>query len=315
MIIGKKPSELDSKFLYNLIVGGVSPRPIALVSTISKDGAVNLSPFSFYNAFGMNPPCIVFSPVRRSRDGSFKDTLLNIKETGECVVQAVTYDMVEQVNLSSTEFPKGINEFVKSGLTPIASDLVKPPRVKESPFQLECKLLQIVEVGQSNGSANLIICEILKFHYEEDYVKDNFLQSQKLKLVGRNGGEEYTRAFGEAIFQIPRPAKPNCLGFDGLPKLVRESEILNGNQLARLAMAESLPIQNDVFRFWGINNLVHPQYLDDYSTDIKPEILVDSLRLSLQLGRLPEFHQVESTLGKLITIDLKAAWYVIALYL
>lgn len=309
------PQELDKKLMYNLIVGGVSPRPIALVSTLSIEGKPNLAPFSFYNAFGMNPPCLVFSPVRRSRDGSLKDTLINITETKECVVQAVPFQLVEQVNLASTEFLPEINEFEKSGLTPIDSHLVKPKRVKESPFQMECKLLQIVPVGQSNGSANLVICEIVKFHFEESYLKGDFLDPNLMDLVGRNGGEYYTRASGSALFEIPRPNKNNCVGFDGLPKFILNSNCLTANQIARLAMVEKIPDKSEVLKFWEISNIPKIETEVTISSNLDKKILLKLIRDMIKQGQLISWQNLEKAIGGLILSDCTTAWYVVSLYM
>ena len=167
------PADLSVPEFHRLLLGGVGPRPIALVSTLSEDGKRNLSPFSFFNAFGANPPTVAFSPARRGRDGSLKDTYNNIKSSKECVINAVTYPMVEQISLASTEYETGVDEFIKSGLTALESDLVKPQRVKESPFQMECKLVELKSYGESGGSANLAICEVLKIHVSEDILKRN----------------------------------------------------------------------------------------------------------------------------------------------
>lgn len=309
------PQELDKKLMYNLIVGGVSPRPIALVSTLSKDGKPNLAPFSFFNAFGMNPPCLVFSPVRRGRDGSLKDTLNNIRETKECVVQSVPFRLVEQVNLASTEFVAGINEFEKSGLTSIDSHLVKPKRVAESPFQMECKLLQIVPVGESNGSANLVICEIVKFHFEESYLKGDLLDPNLMDLVGRNGGEYYTRAFGEALFEIPRPSKSNCIGFDGLPEFILNSNYLTANQIARLALVEKVPNKSEVLKFWEIKSIPKNETEMILSPHLDKKILIKLMQDMLSQNQILAWKNLEKILGDLILSDLNTAWLIICLYL
>lgn len=204
--------DLSATESLKLLLGGVGPRPIALVSTISKEGISNLSPFSFFNAFGSNPPIVAFSPSRRGRDGSFKDTYYNLKETKECVIQAVPYNIVKQVNISSAEYPRGVDEFVESGLTPIDSVVVKPKRVKESPFQMECRLYDLIHLGDKPGSGVLAICEVLVFHVSENVFKDGSIHPDCLDLVGRNGGEFYTRASGAALFELPKPPNPNSSG-------------------------------------------------------------------------------------------------------
>jgi flavin reductase (DIM6/NTAB) family NADH-FMN oxidoreductase RutF len=235
--------------VHRALLGGVAPRPIALVSTLSKEGIRNLAPFSFFNAFGANPPTIAFSPARRGRDATLKDTYQNLVDTKECVVQAVTYDIVHQVNLASAEFETGVDEFVRSGLTPVASDLIKPFRVKESPFQMECAVKQIINLGETNASGNLIVCEVLRFHVEEALFRDGQIQPDLIDLVGRNSGEFYTRARGDAIFRMARPDTANPIGYDKLPDFIKHSSVLTGNDLGNLATAESIPTREEVLQF------------------------------------------------------------------
>lgn len=242
-----EPKELSVVDVHKLLLGGVAPRPIALVSTISVDGIHNLSPFSFFNAFGANPPIIAFSPARRGRDASLKDTYINIKNTGECVVQVVTYDMVEQINLASAEFPPDINEFDKCGLTPIASDLVKPMRVKESPFQMECILRDLLSYGSGGASANIAICEVLKFHVDENIFQDRIIHPDKIDLVARMGGDFYTRAVGNSLFKLQKPEQKLAIGFDKLPSYIKDSGFFSSNELAKLASVSSIPSIDDVF--------------------------------------------------------------------
>lgn len=227
--------------LHKLLLGGIAPRPIALVSTLSKDGESNLSPFSFFNAFGVNPPMIAFSPARRGRDSNLKDTYKNLVSTKECVVQAVTYSMVEQISLASTEYPSGIDEFVKSGLTPIESDIVKPKRVKESPFQMECKLVDMKSYGESGGSANMAICEILKLHVAEDIFTDGIIDPQKIDLIARMSGNYYCRANGKAIFEVEKPLVNIGIGYDQLPDFIKLSKVYSANNLAKFGNATSIP--------------------------------------------------------------------------
>lgn len=203
------PSEKELREVHSLMLAGIGPRPIALVATVSNDGIRNLAPFSFFNAFGANPPTLAFSPARRGRDGSTKDTYHNLMDTGECTVQVVTYSIVEQVNIASTEVGPEVDEFVLSGLTPVDSDLVRAPRVKESPFQMECKLQQMIPLGEGPGSGNLAICEIVRFHVEESlFLEDGKLDINALDAVGRNGYNYYTRASGSALFTLDKPAVP-----------------------------------------------------------------------------------------------------------
>lgn len=243
------PAESSVPEIQRLLQGGIGPRPIALVSTISKEGINNLSPFSFYNVFGANPPVIGFSPSRRGRDGSFKDTYLNIVETKECVVQAVTYSMVEQVSLASTEYEKGIDEFVKSGLTPIDSDFVKPKRVKESPFQMECKLLDMMSYGNGGASANIAICEVLKFHIDEELFVNGLIHPDKIDLVARMSGDFYCRASGNNVFEVEKPLAIKGIGFDQIPDFITQSNIYSANNLGKFGNIEIIPSEKAVTEY------------------------------------------------------------------
>ncbi|HVO74723.1 MAG TPA: flavin reductase family protein [Ignavibacteriaceae bacterium] len=247
-MIHYEPKDLTVPEVHRLLLGGVGPRPIALVSTVSKEGIPNLTPFSFFNAFGSNPPVIAFSPSRRGKDAGLKDTYNNIVQTKECVVHSVTYPMVEQVNLASTEYPPGVNEFIKSGLTPIDSDLVKPKRVKESPFHMECKVREIFNIGEGGSSANIIICEVLKFHVAEDIFKNGIIHPDLIDLVGRMSGSFYTRARGSSIFQAERPQKLS-IGYDMLPEYVKNSHIYSANNLGKFGKIEAIPTDKEVEQF------------------------------------------------------------------
>ena len=244
-----EPKDLSIPEIHKLLLGGVGPRPIALVSTISEHRVLNLSPFSFFNAFGANPPMIAFSPSRRGRDASLKDTYQNLIATKECVVQAVTYSMVEQINLASTEYPPDINEFTKSGLTPIDSDLVKPKRVKESPFQMECKLVDMKSYGKKGVSANIAICEVLKIHVAKDIFSDGIIDPQKIDLIGRMSGNNYCRASGTAIFQVEKPLLKKGIGYDQLPEFIKESNVYSANNLGKFGNIERMPDLNEVKEF------------------------------------------------------------------
>lgn len=248
-MIDLEPKDMAIQDVYRYLVGGIGPRPIALVSTLSKEGQQNLAPYSFFNAFGANPPLVAFSPTRRIRDGSVKDTYQNLLDTGECVVQTVSHAIVEQVNLTSIEFSSGIDEFGKSGLTPLDSDLVKARRVKESPFQMECKLWKMVPLGEEPGSGNLAICEILKFHIKDEILKDGEIDPDKMDLVGRMGGDLYSRASGDALFKVPRISGRLGMGYDGLPDFIKHSHIYTGNNLGRFATAENMPAPEEVAKF------------------------------------------------------------------
>ncbi|OFY49346.1 MAG: flavin reductase [Bacteroidetes bacterium GWF2_41_31] len=236
------PKTLSNQQLSKLLQNGVAPRPIALASTMDDLGNPNLSPFSFYNAFGINPTTLIFSPARRGRDNTTKHTLENLKARPEVVINAVTYNMVHQVSLSSTEYAKGVNEFEKSGLTPLPSKLVKPFRVKESPLQFECKVREIIETSGKAGSGNLVICEILFVHLDEKVLDDvGDIDVDKIDLVGRMGGDYYVRTSGNSKFIVPKPLSTIGIGVDALPDHIRWSRILTGNDLGRLGNLEHLP--------------------------------------------------------------------------
>lgn len=235
--------------VHGFLLGGVAPRPIALVATVSAQGVPNLSPFSFFNAVGANPPTVAFSPSRRGRTGTTKDTLNNIRVTGECTIQAVTWQIVHQVNLASTEYPEGINEFAKAGLTPIASEMVKPPRVAESPFQMECKVIQIVELGSGPASGNLVICQVVLFHVDQSIMRDGRIDATLIEHCGRNGGSYYTRVGLDSLFELPKPPTATSIGFDQLPAEIRRSTVLSGADLASLALAERAPDNSELARF------------------------------------------------------------------
>lgn len=248
-MISFEPKELPVNVVHQYLLGGVAPRPIALVSTISDDGINNLAPFSFYNAFGANPPIVAFSPARRGRDNTVKDSYNNIMANKQCVINAVSYPMVEQINLASCEYPSDVDEFKKAGFTPINSDIVTPKRVKESLFQMECKLLQMVTTGDTNGAANIAICEVVKFHVSEDIALDTSIggvKAELIDLVGRNGGNLYTRASGNALFEVRKPGTLKGMGFDNLPEFLLKSEILTANNLAQIAINEQLPSKESV---------------------------------------------------------------------
>lgn len=219
----------------------VAPRPIALVSTIDIDGNVNLSPFSFYNVFSANPPILVFSPSRRVRDNSSKHTLENIQEVRECVINTVSYDIVHQSSLSSTEYDKGINEFVKTGLTEVASIKVKPPRVKESKVSFECVVKELISLGDGGGAGTLVVCEVKMIHVDEAVLNENgMIDTRKIDLVGRMGESWYTHSNGASLFEIPKPLVVKGIGVDSLPEEIRLSKVLSGNELAMLGNVEIL---------------------------------------------------------------------------
>jgi flavin reductase (DIM6/NTAB) family NADH-FMN oxidoreductase RutF len=244
------PAELNPVQANTLLTGGIGPRPIALASTVSMDGVRNLAPFSFFNAFGSNPPMVAFAPNRRGRDGSLKHTYLNATATGEFIIAAVSYSMVQQMNVASAEYADGVDEFVKSGFTPLPARLVRPALVAESPFQMECRLDQTLALGSGPGSGLMLIGEVLAFHAREDCLQDGLLHPDRLDLVGRNGGSFYTRASGAALFELPKPTGLP-IGWEALPEVLKRSAILTGNDLGRLAHCVELPDLAAVIRREG----------------------------------------------------------------
>lgn len=241
------PVDIPAPKLHKLLLGSVGPRPIALASTLDKKGNPNLSPFSFFNAFGINPTTLIFSPSRRGRDNTTKHTYENVKEIPEVVINVVTRDIVQQVSLASSEYADGVNEFIKSGLTMLPSEKVKPFRVKESPVQFECKVREVIETGDQGGAANLVICEILMMHIDDEVLDEKgMIDPDKLRLVGRLGGDHYCEAFGNAIFDVSKPLTTLGIGVDSLPASVRLSKVLTGNELGQLGNLESLPDENDI---------------------------------------------------------------------
>ena len=224
------PKEISVQVLQKFLQNAVAPRPICFASTISKNGEPNLAPFSFFNIFSSNPPIAVFSPAYSGRTGAPKDTLLNVREVPEVVINMVNYNMVQQTSLASSPFPKGVNEFIKSGFTPIESELVKPLRVKESPVQLECKVQEIKELGQAGGAGNLIICEIIKMHINEAVLNEaGNIDTRKIDLVARMGDNWYCRAAGDALFEVEKPITTIGIGFDQIPLDVRNSKLMPSN--------------------------------------------------------------------------------------
>lgn len=244
------PKKIKTSEFHSYMLASIAPRPIAFASTVDAEGNPNLAPFSFFNAFGSHPPIVVFSPARRVRDNTLKHTLENIYETMEVVINVVSYDMVMQSSLASSEYPKGINEFTKAGFTPVPSQMVKPFRVKESPVQMECKVLEVKETGIEGGAANLIICEILLMHIDDKILTaENKIDPNKIDLVARMGGNLYCRASGNAIFEVTKPLSVPGIGIDQLPEVIRNSHILTGNNLGQLGNMHSLPDNKQVNDF------------------------------------------------------------------
>lgn len=230
----------------NLIKYAVAPRPICFASTQDREGRINLSPFSYFNLFSHNPPICVFAPVRRMRDSTTKHTLENLREVPEVVINIVNYAMVQQQSLASTEYPKEINEFDKSGFTPVASELITPPRVAESPVQLECRVREIIDLGDGPGNGSLVLAEVLRMHIREEMLdEDGILDQAKLDLVARLGADWYCRVNEQNLFAVPKPLRDLGIGVDSLPKSIRLSNVLTGNHLGLLANVNQLPGQEE----------------------------------------------------------------------
>jgi flavin reductase (DIM6/NTAB) family NADH-FMN oxidoreductase RutF len=236
------PGEISIPDLHHVLLGSVGPRPICFASTVDANGIRNLAPFSFFNVFSANPPILVFSPARSGRTGKTKHTYDNVKEVAEVVINIVDYNMVHQMSLASSPFDAGIDEFKKSGLTAIDSELVKPARVKESPVQIECKVNEVVELGKDGGAGNLVIAEALKIHVREDLLNEKGrIDQQKIDLVARMGGNWYCRADENSMFEINKPITTIGIGVDNLPKHIKAEGSLSGNQLGMLGSAEREP--------------------------------------------------------------------------
>jgi flavin reductase (DIM6/NTAB) family NADH-FMN oxidoreductase RutF len=243
------PKTISPAKVQGYLQGAIAPRPIAFASTLDKNGIPNLSPFSFFNVFSSNPPILVFSPARRGRDNTVKHTLVNCEATKEVVINVVSYDMVQQMSLSSTEYPEGINEFEKAGFEMLESDLIAPFRVKESPVQLECKVNEIIALGSEGGAGNLIICEVVKIHIDESVLDENgTIDPVKIDLVSRLGGNWYSRA-NEGLFEVEKPLATLGIGVDSVPEKIKKSTIFNGNDLGKLGNIESLPSKEEISIF------------------------------------------------------------------
>lgn len=241
------PKDIETPKLHKYLLGAIGPRPIAFASTMDKDGVANLAPFSFFNAFSANPPILVFSPARSGRTNTTKDTYNNVKILPEVVINVVNFELVHQMSLASSPYPSSVDEFVKSGLTPVASECVQPHRIKESPVQFECKVNEIIELGDQGGAGNLIICEVLRIHIDEAILDEHQMIDQyKIDLVSRMGGNWYCRADENSMFEIPKPITTCGIGYDELPEDIKNSDVLTANNLGQLAGIESIPNETDV---------------------------------------------------------------------
>lgn len=268
----------------------IAPRPICFASTIDKEGNVNLSPFSFFNLFSTNPAVIVFSPSRRARDNTTKHTLQNILEVPEVVVNIVSYEMIQQASLSSCEFPKGTDEFLKAGFTKEPSQIIKPPRVKESPVQMECKVLEVKPLGTEGGAGNLVIAEVMMLHINENILNENGnIDQKKLDLMARLGGNWYTRANASTIFQVEKPNTHLGVGVDALPENIRNSKILTGNNLGQLANISEMPFVDPAFDDDKLKNIF--QYYSSDPEEMERELHTYAKEL-LDTGKVTEAWQV-----------------------
>ena len=245
-MISFEPKEVTPQELQGYLQTAVAPRPIAFASTLDSEGNPNLSPFSFFNVFSSNPPIVVFSPARRVRNNTVKHTLLNVQDNGEVVINIVNFAMVQQVSLASTEYADGVNEFEKAGFTMIPSDIIKPFRVAEAPVQMECKVQQIIAMGDEGGAGNLVICEVVKMHVSKEVLgSDGKIDQHKIDLVSRLGGNWYSRA-NAGLFEVEKPLTTLGIGVDNIPMEIRNSEILDGNDLGKLGNIEVLPTQEEI---------------------------------------------------------------------
>lgn len=262
------PKEISVPELHGYLLGAIGPRPIAFASTINEKGEPNLAPFSFFNVFSANPPIAIFSPARRGRDNTTKHTYENVKRVKEVVINVVNYDLVQQCSLASTEYAEGVNEFEKAGLTPVASDLIKPFRVKESPVQLECIVKEVIELGNEGGAGNLVVAEVVRIHVSESVLDENGkIDPTKIDLVGRMGGNYYSRAHGSALFEVAKPLTTLGIGVDAIPSDIKNSHFLSGNDLGQLGNVEQLPDETEVneYRLIELSDLFM-EFEDDAKT-------------------------------------------------
>lgn len=248
-----EPNQLSIAQLQNYLQSAVAPRPIAFASTLDENGKPNLAPFSFFNVFSANPPILIFSPAKKVRDNTNKHTLLNAIVSKEVVINVVNFEIVQQMSLASSDYPQGVNEFEKAGLTAIPSDIVKPFRVAESPIQFECRVNQVISLGDNGGAGNLVICEVLKMHIHKSVLdQDGNIDQNKVDLVARMGGNLYSRA-NKGLFEIAKPVSKLGIGVDNIPKFIKESGVFDGNDLGKLGNIESLPTPEEIAIFVKTN--------------------------------------------------------------
>jgi len=275
----------------NWLQYAIAPRPICFASTMDENGEINLSPFSFFNLFSTNPPVVIFSPVKRVRDNTHKHTLENVLRVPEVVINIVDFDMVEQVSLASCEYPRGISEFEKAGFTMIPSEMVKPPRVKESKVQMECRVMEVKPLGTEGGAGNLVICEVIMMHVDESILSEDgsMIDQRKLHHVARLGGHWYSKVNESSLFIVEKPNTQLGIGMDALPAAIRNSRKLTGNQLARLANVHELPLFNPAFYDKDLKNII--QYFSNNPEDMEAELHRYAGEL-LDQGKVQEAWQV-----------------------
>lgn len=244
------PKEMAVAEVQGMLLSGIAPRPIALASTVDAKGNVNLAPFSFFNAFSANPPILCFSASRSGRTGETKDTYKNLKEVPEVSINIVEYSMVHQISFASSEFPHGVNEFTKSGLTEATSHKIKPPRVLESPISYECIVKQVIELGDGKGSGNLFICEVVQIHVDDRVLSpEGRIDPLLVNQVSRCGGPYYGQVEANRLFPITQPQATLGIGVDGLSAEIRNSKVLTGNNLGQLALNQTLPTEEEINEF------------------------------------------------------------------
>jgi len=283
-------NDVDPLVAQNFLQHSIAPRPICFASTIDLKGNVNLSPFSFFNLFSTNPAVIVFSPSRRVRDNTTKHTLQNILEVPEVVVNIVSYDMIQRTSLASCEYPKGIDEFIKTGFTKEPSQIIKPPRVKESPVQMECKVLEVKTLGTEGGAGNLVIAEVLMLHINENILnEDGNIDQKKLDLMARLGGNWYTRANASTIFEVEKPNMQLGIGVDALPENIRNSKILTGNNLGQLANIHEPALVDPAFEDEKLKNIILYYSCDPEEMERELHFYAKEL---LEAGKVKEAWQV-----------------------
>jgi flavin reductase (DIM6/NTAB) family NADH-FMN oxidoreductase RutF len=265
------PGEIKTGELHSYLLGAIAPRPICFASTVDAAGNPNLSPYSFFNVFGSNPTTLIFSPARKVRDNTIKHTLQNIYENKEVVINVVNYAMIQQASLSSCEYPKGVDEFIKAGFTKLTAEKVKPFRVAESPVQLECKVREVIETGTEGGAGNLVICEILLMHISDGVLNEKKqIDPHKIDLVARMGADFYCRASGTSIFEVAKPNTQLGIGVDALPESIRNSSILTGNNLGQLANLHEMPAIDPAFNDDKLKQII--QYYSINPDDMEKEL-------------------------------------------